>query len=353
MTISIGLSSGWILSTLFRWNVLAVAAIGLCCSTVTTASEILTQQSPKEVLLRCRDAIDQVSTLKCSAVILAPNDKDSHTDAERDDRGRPVHAFTTYWWDRRGFWRVESRDWQPAGVRHLMGGKNYDHYIYTLNGEFYRGYSMVTNRGKIRAMKRPASAFATPLMFMGYGITDLDENLIRFVMESAVLDANVTSSPEGYLKISGEYDPPNGAYRRQFQITVDPAQDFLPIQIQTRFKWSHTLDQDITVKKTGMVSGIRVPLSGTAAAYAIREIYPDGLTNADVNAMSREKYFAEIEPRIRREAVPVSGPVEFEFPPATLAVNEIYPESFFNLTIPETADVVDYSTSTDTPPSEK
>ena len=48
MTISIGLSSGWILSTLFRWNVLVVAAIGFCCSPITTASEILTQQTPKK-----------------------------------------------------------------------------------------------------------------------------------------------------------------------------------------------------------------------------------------------------------------------------------------------------------------
>jgi len=69
--------------------------------------------------------------------------------------------------------------------------------------------------------------------------------------------------------------------------------------------------------------------------------------------MSREKYFAEIEPRIRREAVPVSGPVEFEFPPAKLAVNEIYPESFFNLTIPEAADVVDFSSNAVTSPSRK
>ncbi len=220
-------------------------------STPAIADQNDGKRTPTDILTRCVEAIAQVSSMRCDLTILAPTGTESHTDAERDDENRPVHSFVTYWWDRRGFCKVEARDWQPQNVRHLMNGAIYNHYFYTINGQHYRGYSESTRRAKIRSQEHPTRGFMTPLFFLGHEMTDLNENLFEFLQKSGELSSEVVTTAEGYLQISGEYAPINGSYRRTFVVAIDPAQDYLPVQIRTRFKWTGTIDQEIDHYKNG------------------------------------------------------------------------------------------------------
>ena len=90
------------------------------------------------------------------------------------------------------------------------------------------------------------------------------------------------------------------------------------------------MNREFTVTKTEIVSGVRIPTAGRGSVYYINEIYPDGLTNGDINSMDKEYYFKNIEPRVKREAVLLGQPAGVEFDSSKIVVNDIQPLSFFS-----------------------
>ena len=127
----------------------------------------------------------------------------------------------------------------------------------------------------------------TPRYFLGHNMSYLQTHLCRYLLEKGDIEPLVTLLPDGRPKISAEYDPPDGSYRRSVTIVFDPAQDYLPVEVVSRYVWCNTLDQEFTVTKTEIVSGVRIPIAGRGAVYVIKETYPDGLTNGDINNMTR------------------------------------------------------------------
>jgi hypothetical protein len=76
---------------------------------------------------------------------------------------------------------------------------------------------------------------------------------------------------------------------------------------------------------------IRVPTAGRLASCCVQELYPDGLTNADINAMTREAYFRDIEPRVQRVGTLISQPQEVQFETREMRVNDFKPLAFYCL----------------------
>ena len=176
-------------------------------------------------------------------------------------------------------------------------------------------------------------------------MSNLQTHLCRYVLDKGQIEPLVTLLPDGRPKISAEYDPPDGSYRRSVTIVFDPAQDYLPVDVVSRYVWCNTLDQEFTVTKTEIVSGVRIPTAGRGAVYYINVIYPDGLTNGEVNAMDKQYVLEKIEPRVKRESVLLGQPAVVEFDASKILVNDIQPSSFFQLEIPDGYDVADFSKS--------
>lgn len=74
--------------------------------------------------------------------------------------------------DVRGLYRLHVQEWQPEPNRKLMGGSIYDDYLYTVDGELYRGANFTTRRGKIRAQQGLTTGYMTPLFFLGHNMNN-------------------------------------------------------------------------------------------------------------------------------------------------------------------------------------
>jgi hypothetical protein len=246
------------------------------------------------------------------------------------------------WWDKRGMIRAFVREWQPVENRKLIGGKVYDDYGFTVDGQWYRGHGYLTNRARIGPAANEGRGYCTPLTLMGVGINSVPGSVCRYVSEKGQWKFCQRLN-HGLLRVTGEYAPSDGTVARTIELTLDPRQEYLPIEIVTRFLWSNTTDQQIRVTRTDVVDGVRIPTAGSVTAFFLEEVYPDGLTIGEVNAMSREDYFRLVEPRTLRFARPLGEPLEVEFDVAKIRVNDIQDESFFRLDIPEDADLLDLS----------
>ncbi len=329
----------------FVCTVILVAT--LCLVSDAEEDHLAVPTNANELLARAVESVEKIASLAFEYERLAQAGSVAESDklAKRDNQGYAVEAFIRMWWDARKLYRLEVKEWQPEGNRRFMGGEVYDHYVYTVDGEFYRGASDVTKRGKILPQVGLTSSYLSPLMFLGYNMHGLNTHLCRYLRESADVAPTIVLLPDGRPSVSAEYDPPDGSYRRSVTVVFDPAQEYLPVEVVSRFLWCNTLDQEFTVTKTEVVSGVRIPTGGRAAAYYINEIYPDGLTNGDINAMAKEHYLKNIEPRVKREAALVGPPAVIAFDSAKMTVNEFYPLSYFQLEMPAGFDVVDFSKS--------
>lgn len=321
-----------------------------CLITDPVAGQSKFQDSPQsvlDVLDSSISAVDQLSALQFEFEELFPDDFDPAMCqlAEKNESGRPVHAFVKLCWDYRKLYHIEVREWHPPDVRHLLGGSVYDHYVFTIDGEFYRGANDCTKSAMIRPEKYSSLGYTTPLLLLGHHVPGTETHLCRHLREHASEDFALSEAPDGTVKITGAYSPLDGSYARTFELSIDPKLDYLPVHIVTRFKWTNTLDQEIRVTRTEIISGIRIPVAGYIAGYSINEILPNGLTNGDINAMPKEEYFRDVEPYVIREAKLLSE-VNVDFPVNKIVVNEIHPLSFFRLEIPDDYDTVDFSTST-------
>jgi hypothetical protein len=338
----------------WRWVYLCrVIAVCLCiCLLATGSSADDIQHAPdseKNLLPKIVDAVSQIQAIQLTVTTHFSEKAAKPQDAELDSHGAPVESRAQICWDSRQKCRVTVRNWCLEPLRHLTRGLVYDEYAFTLDGVSYRGASSVTHRAKIEPRTSVRLNYITPLVFLGFSMTDLDVNVFQYLFDQGPDKCSERLLDDGTWELTAEYDPPDGSYRRQILVIADPSEDFLPVRIITKFKWSDTLDQEILVTRFEVVDGIRIPVAGSCVSYAIEEIYPDGLTNGEVNAMSRDDYFKNIEPRVVRRAQLVGDVTKVDFSHSELRVNQIQPDSFFHLEIPAGYDVVDFSVAASLP----
>lgn len=330
---------------------MTICVILICAGRIATASDDKLgsgAMTAAAVLDRAIETIEHVSAMSVEYTVRSSPGSRSEGDpeVERDANGHAISHFVRFWWDVRGLYRLEVREWQPAENRPNLGGRVYDQYTYTLDGEMYRGASSASKRGKIRAQAELENGHVTPLTFLGYDICGVGRShLCRVLRDHGDVADHVDVLPGGLLQLTAEFDPPDGSYRLGVKLGIDPQQEYRPVSIEATYLWSNTRAMDVTVEKTEIVSGVRIPTAGRVASYYINEINPDGLTNGDVNAMTKEEYFAKIKPRVRHEAVLTGPAMDATFDSTRMTVNEICPMTFFQLEIPADYQVADFSES--------
>jgi hypothetical protein len=151
-----------------------------------SASELTSIQ----VLDRTIEAVEAVQCLEFSDTILAVPNSDAAADpaALRNDDGLVVRKAIQAFWDARGLLRMDMRVWQPEVNRVLIGGAAYDHVIYTVDGDTYRGRSELQHTARIRPEPDVLTNDVTPMTLLGYGICGVGNNHIsRYLHDRGTL----------------------------------------------------------------------------------------------------------------------------------------------------------------------
>ena len=224
----------------------------------------------------------------------------------------------------------------PAGANEMY----YDHYVMTVDGDRYIGYSYREQRGKIRYQVHDSFPGYSVINLLGYGQFGFRRHLTRELLNQDQFSASPEVVSSWQLVVSGRLKPAYNSYERNIRITIDPNQGFLPVRFDVEYAHTQTKSLEIEVSEIRPVGSILVPVAGTAQLFSIKEHYPNGLTIGDINAMSADEY-ARIKDQVKQTAEPLGDAhvVSTEI----ISVNRVEPRQFFTLEVPADIRMFDFT----------
>ena len=284
------------------------------------------QETSADVVERACQAIDGIESFRCkSCLLLGPDVVPSATPGVEFQSGLAVSAVTERWVDfSRSLERIvrhELQRWESP--------MQYLDYECAEDGEFYTGVDREARVGQIDFPKG-----------LHFGVTvhnllgsAIGSRRLPHQLRDGVLNPEVSTDPSGLKVVSGAFKPVDGSYERDVKLWCDPSRGWFPVRMEVRFTWSGTLNYRITVDDLMEKDGVWFPLGGTFKGWAIQENYPDGLTNADINAMTAEEWKA-VEPRVRYTETEGPSAAQLTIDADSVEINEPWRIETFRLKIP-------------------